>query len=220
MFYGIAPHVYLAEVDGDLVLLDARTNAYLCVPRSFSDGLKVALTGSHRFRPSADLLDELETAGLFGMTDAQPRHAPPRMEAIADLDRLPGARAAATPSRLLALACAAALAPARLRIFRPRRWFATAKRWNARAASGQDVSGVHALARLARDARPFFPGLGSCLPGSLYLLGFLHRQGIAARWVFGVRTYPFEAHCWVEHQGVVLNDSLEHVRWYTPIVAV
>jgi hypothetical protein len=35
--------------------------------------------------------------------------------------------------------------------------------------------------------------------------------------VFGVRTHPFEAHCWLEKDRVILDDTVEHVRWFTPI---
>ncbi|MET0307850.1 MAG: lasso peptide biosynthesis B2 protein [Sphingomonas sp.] len=220
MFYGISPDVYLADVDGDLVLLDARANAYFCVPRGHARGLKPALIGSNRFRPSVDMLDEFEAAGLFSMLDAPPDAASTPFRATTDLYHLPGMRAELTPSRLALLVAAAGGAQLDLRLSRPNRWLRKIARRNARATQGNDVSAVHALARLACDAQPFFPAMASCLPSSLFLLHLLHRHGLQARWVFGVRTYPFEAHCWVEHGEVVLNDSLEHVRWFTPIVAV
>ncbi len=67
--------------------------------------------------------------------------------------------------------------------------------------------------------RPLIPRSGLCVPSSMLLLCYLRRHGIHAQWVFGVQTFPFEAHCWVEYDGVVLNDTLEHVCWYTPIAA-
>jgi hypothetical protein len=38
--------------------------------------------------------------------------------------------------------------------------------------------------------------------------------------VFGVREAPFTAHCWVQDGAVVLNDHLENVDLYTPIMTV
>jgi hypothetical protein len=35
-----------------------------------------------------------------------------------------------------------------------------------------------------------------------------------------VQTKPFAAHCWVQQGDVVFNDTPEHVRRYTPILAV
>lgn len=60
----------------------------------------------------------------------------------------------------------------------------------------------------------------ACLFRSLVLLRYLTFSGIAPDWVFGVRLRPFGAHCWVEKDGVVLNDALETVQAYCPIMCV
>jgi hypothetical protein len=59
-----------------------------------------------------------------------------------------------------------------------------------------------------------------CLHDSLALLEFLARYGIFPDWVFAVRARPFVAHCWVQYQDVVFNDTAEHVGGYTPIMVV
>jgi hypothetical protein len=35
-----------------------------------------------------------------------------------------------------------------------------------------------------------------------------------------VRARPFVAHCWAQHQNIVLNDTAEHVGGYIPIIMV
>jgi hypothetical protein len=35
-----------------------------------------------------------------------------------------------------------------------------------------------------------------------------------------VQTVPFEAHSWLQFNGVVLDDRAEHVAWLKPILAV
>ena len=222
MFYGMAPGVHLADVEGDLVLLDARRNAYFCAPRADARGLKAALTGNSRFRPGADILEELEAAGLFMMIDAPARYDPPPFLATADLYGKPGARARLSLRQIWHLLAAFTSARLAIRFARPERWFRKIARRNARGhcRGPLETAELEALARLVRNAQPFFPGTARCLGSSLFLLGVLHRRGLRARWVFGVRTYPFEAHCWVEHDGMILNDSLEHARTFTPIVAV
>lgn len=67
-----------------------------------------------------------------------------------------------------------------------------------------------------RDRLPLRP---KCLFDSLALLDFLHGQNAAATIVFGVKARPFTAHCWVEHAGAVLNDTVDHVGTFTPILA-
>lgn len=65
--------------------------------------------------------------------------------------------------------------------------------------------------------RIFIPRTGRCLVQSLLLMHFLRLLRIHSELVFGVRTHPFEAHCWVEWNSYVLNDSIDHVCWYTVI---
>jgi len=69
----------------------------------------------------------------------------------------------------------------------------------------------------ARRHLPFKP---NCLPDSLALLAFLSHRRLTADLVFGVKLYPFSAHCWVQVEGVVLNDALDHVTLHTPILIV
>lgn len=74
----------------------------------------------------------------------------------------------------------------------------------------------------AYDAlRPFvFTARDECLLDSLALLNFLSHEGLAPRWVLGVRTGPFAAHAWVQEGPTVLNDQHEYVRQFRPILVV
>jgi Transglutaminase-like superfamily len=76
---------------------------------------------------------------------------------------------------------------------------------------------VTAFARL----RPLFYTLrAACLLDSLTLLHYLSAEGIHPDWVFGVKTEPFDAHCWVQQGEVLLNDVPDRVRQYSPILVV
>ena len=72
--------------------------------------------------------------------------------------------------------------------------------------------------RAPADISLFSPG--KCLHDSLALLEFLARHGIFPDWVFGVRARPFVAHCWVQYEDMVFNDTVEHVTGYIPIMVV
>ncbi len=50
-----------------------------------------------------------------------------------------------------------------------------------------------------------------CLQRSAACVCLLRRQGVPAELIIGVRTFPFEAHAWVELDGHVLNDNLGYV---------
>jgi hypothetical protein len=69
--------------------------------------------------------------------------------------------------------------------------------------------------------RPFvFSARDKCLFDSLVLIEYLARYGIYPMWVFGVHVAPFGAHCWVQQESVVFNDSAEHASEFTPILVV
>ncbi|CDO35964.1 lasso peptide biosynthesis B2 protein [Novosphingobium sp. KN65.2] len=62
--------------------------------------------------------------------------------------------------------------------------------------------------------------LRNCLSRSLALAGTLRASGHACELVIGVAINPFQAHAWVQAGDTLLNDSLERVRQFTPILAV
>lgn len=61
---------------------------------------------------------------------------------------------------------------------------------------------------------------GACLKDSLVLAHFLLSCGVLPTFVIGVRSKPFAAHAWVQSGDIVLNDSVEHIQQYTPILAI
>lgn len=216
--FALQPHVHAVETDGDVVLMDARANQYYCVPRSAAVGLLEAVTTPGRFRPDLPIVADLEAAGMFGMLDRGPvRQAIPSL-ATAELGEavMPHLQMA---SWTVGIALHAVRARLRLRFHSPEQWLRNVAARNARYADHVDRERVMQIAVAVREAHVFLPGFSRCLPNSLLLLEVLHASRQPARWVFGVRTFPFEAHCWVEHEGMVLNDRLEHVRWFTPLVS-
>lgn len=70
------------------------------------------------------------------------------------------------------------------------------------------------LARLLRT------GADRCLPRSIALALCLARHRCRAHVVLGVKLAPFAAHCWAQSHDEVLNDELEEVRRYTPIIVL
>lgn len=68
--------------------------------------------------------------------------------------------------------------------------------------------------------RPWYPRRRVCLFDSLALMNFLLVRGHIALLVLGIRAKPFSAHCWIEADGVCLNDAAENCRAYTAIASV
>jgi len=66
-------------------------------------------------------------------------------------------------------------------------------------------------------ARRYVPIEPTCLLDSLSLLHFLSRRELPANIVFGVAPEPFAAHCWVQADDMVLNETLSDANAHTPI---
>lgn len=61
---------------------------------------------------------------------------------------------------------------------------------------------------------------GHCLTSSIAFLSVVRGAGMEARLVLGVSAAPFSAHCWVQAGDCVLNDRLENVRPFEPLLAI
>lgn len=59
-----------------------------------------------------------------------------------------------------------------------------------------------------------------CLARSLALTRHLASHGEPVDFVIGVRVRPFSAHAWVQKDGLLLNESCDGVRGYTPILVL
>lgn len=81
---------------------------------------------------------------------------------------------------------------------------------------------LHALRVSAafRKAAIFLGATDRCLVQSLAMFAVLKRHGVPCRFAIGVRTRPFKAHSWVEFDTLVLNDDIENVLRFNPILVV
>lgn len=71
-----------------------------------------------------------------------------------------------------------------------------------------------------RRLLPWVPFQGVCLFRSLMLRAYLRRAKLSASLVIGCRTWPFEAHCWLQAGDLVLDDTADHVASFTPLMVV
>lgn len=93
----------------------------------------------------------------------------------------------------------------------------------ARAANRTpfDCQAAAELACTYRRLQAFlFTGKNRCLLQSLSFANFLSFYGLFPDWVFGVQTRPFAAHCWLQQDRYLLNETPDGVKLFTPIFAV
>ncbi|EJL37543.1 hypothetical protein PMI01_00621 [Caulobacter sp. AP07] len=199
------------------VFLDIDNDRYFRLPIGLEATFLAALSGAPR---GGDDLDRL--IGLGVLEPALDRDRPERRAAVpvaasaVDLDD-GSARARLTTT----LEVAASLLRARALL---RRGFAqtlaalATRPGRAEASRAPETARSASLAFLA--ARRLVPIRPVCLLDSVALLDFLNRRGLDADLVFGVIPRPFSAHCWLQADGLALNDELDNLVGRAPILVV
>lgn len=229
--YSLAPQVHACLVDGCAVFLDLPNDRYLGLDREDSARLQTSMTVSGLARQppatdpaTADLVKRLLEQGVLRDSPTNQnwlrRQAVPTPTEDYLHDTAPCTwPTAAEAMRLLA---AAARTSAALRCRSLNETVSGLLRQRAHSAPAQraDIPKATLLTKKFLALRPFYARKYLCLFDCLALLDFLARYRIYPRWVFGVQLFPFSAHCWIQIETMLLNDTLETIRHYTPIMAI
>jgi hypothetical protein len=200
--------VHAVWVGADLVALDLRRGAYLCLPGPTSDPPPRPPSGG------PGVLDRLAAAGLAcAEASASPYAPPPRPGA--DLGEPVRAGLTASDLRQAVRATWDVFS-----IYRRRSLAGLIEYIERPQVPPRADLDVLSLARRFSRWVVLPPVPDKCLVRAFMLLRYLQRHGGSAQWVFGVATWPFRAHCWVQHGDVVLDDHHERLIPYTPLFAV
>lgn len=207
-----APGVYLARIDDDIVMLDLLADQYRCLLGA-GDAFQIEANGQI-IAADNDVADELKAVGIAvdrPLSTLRPILIPAERE-------LQLSRSSSLDEELR---CIVALGFGAL-AFRGKSLVELIKTDpvalnRARPFHEEEFA---ALVGTARRARPWVPFEGECLQRSFQLRRFLGSQGAAVDWVFGVRTWPFAAHCWLQAGDLVVGDRLNRVGRFTPIMRV
>jgi hypothetical protein len=212
----LAPQVRAVRVERDIVFLDIAADAYLCLVGA-GEHLRIDANGKVCSQPP-QAAGELVEAGL--LTTQAPSSSSATCDPPPSVERGLQGEARATSPAAVAHALAANRRAARA--LAGQRFEAVLALAGPRAPSAFDDPSQALLAEAGRFARlaPWLPHAGLCLMRSLQQRLYLTARGHGVAWVFGVRTWPFEAHCWLQAGTVVLDDTPERVRGFTPILVV
>lgn len=234
----LSKHTFFCLADHHYVFLDLRSNAYICLARAHTDAVKALLNGYSvvdersaymRLYDSSDadaVIQALVQKGMLveseasGKLPTQARVDAPAASLIEDLGR---PCLAFGPSHVWNFLIASSAASKHLRwqsIEQTVRTVEARKSAQATAAMPADNARITNLFGIFRMLRPYYPRRYLCLFDSLALLHFLARYGVFPQWVYGVKLEPFGAHCWVQAGGLVVNDIIDNVRTFTPIMSV
>lgn len=235
--YYLQAHAFVCATPRYWVILDSRSDKYLTVDRQLFDSLLPSLHGFAAVREPSNLTsseNSTETSALASAllernilttdgTLAKHSTAIAAPSAAAELEHQSARVALSTclryaPSFLAACWTADHLLQ-RESIDAIVRRVATRKLKHKRRCSFDRRTSevlIHAFDRL----RPWYPRDYLCLFDSLALIEFLAHYRQYPTWIFGVRSDPFYAHCWLQADALLLNDALETTSVYCPIMAV
>lgn len=206
-----APGIFMAQVDEDIVVLDVVNDRY--------DGLfdaagAVRLDGRGGLFPADDQLgSELVATGLAVEGSVEPS-APSILPARREVEADPG------PPAQDIWRAAVVLSSATLK-FRGKGLRELVNITHPiRGPAPYDEARLGRLVGAARIARTWIPFEGECLQRAFLLRAYLASQGVATDWIFGVRTWPFAAHCWLQIGDLVVGDRLARAAHFTPIMRV
>ena len=217
MLWTILPHLTACVVNGSITLLDMRQDRYFRVPNSLADESREWLLGGETApRRFLDLLTrhailrrhDPEIATITHQTVVVPAGL---------IDPMGGNFEEAVSSFSIARAVAAARIS--LRVRRLQSVVEHRRRWRSTLRFVRDETLGQTLAAYHRQRR-FVPVRKNCLTDSLALDRWLGVRGDPRRIVFGITTEPFLAHCWLQTDAMLLNDSYDHVRRYAPILVI
>lgn len=89
-----------------------------------------------------------------------------------------------------------------------------------RDARKADPNGLCQILTDFEHARLIRSAANRCVPRSLAILLRCASQRIRAHAVIGVTADPFQAHCWAQYGAIVLGDSIDNVKRFTPLLVL
>jgi hypothetical protein len=215
----LASGISFCAVEDRYVFLDIRADRYFCLTEAGDAAFRAWLADPDQV--VAQTRSELLDSGLLEDGPARPTApwTPPAAPRASLLDQdLPPASFGA------GLLAAQRISYARIRLRlagleRSLAHYGRAKR-RARLPDAAALPQCAAVAAAFSRAGQLRSSLDTCLVHSLAVAHALAARGAAAELVIGVRLGPFAAHSWVQQGELIVNDRLDMVRTFTPIMVV
>lgn len=208
--YALRPNVRACVDQSVVVFLDLENDRYLSIDLRRAPQIEGVCEGA-----SPDAASSLVARGLIEATPAPSREegCAAALTTSADPNYFRSCRVTMFDTVAMLHACLRASITVRARRL-DRAFDAFARRKRVHKPAKIEVAEL--VGRFER-MRPWYPRSRVCLFDSLALMNFLVAFGHRPQIVMGVRATPFAAHCWVESDGVCLNDSTEICQSYTRI---
>lgn len=213
--YALREGLTFCRVDGRFIFLDLPRDRYFCLSPTADQAFLDVTAGDSPMWVAAALRDGLlretahDTPPVACTPPALPRASLHDSHDMVSWTRVLGALTRRSASRAW---------------LRARPLEAVLDRVQERKSSRADVelpeAQVSRLAAAYRRAGMLISAQDQCLATSLAVAWQLAGLGATPHLIIGVKLRPFQAHCWVQLGDVVVNDQLDAVRLFTPILVV
>lgn len=232
--YRLASHMRACAFDDQVVLLDLARGKYLGLKTppgldqiaSGWPGPGVPGASSTPSLHAERMAERLKGAGILCDEPSGPTHRPigrpacPPARALNAGD-LPGHRSRPVHVAHFLRSAARATADLRFRSLSSIVQAVESRRLRWPRAGNDARDDLPTLVASYERLRPLvFTVRDECLFDSLALLDFLASFGLHPLCIIGVKTRPFGAHAWLQDGDVVLNDQMEHVLQFKPILTI
>ena len=221
----LSNHAFFCYADNHYVFLDLENDEYTCLGREQSKEFESMLRDG--LDENSTIVQTLLDKGLFVTDEMNGKQPVPQTVDSVSSSILTGAsgkeRPSIRPIHVMRFLAASGLASWNLRFQSIEH---TVRRVEQRKAARRDAGGsssnadIIELFRIFQALRPYYPRPYLCLFDSLALVHFLAPFGVYPEWVYGVKLEPWGAHCWVQSDDLVVNDIVDNVNGYTPIMSI
>ncbi len=236
--YSLPVQTFICLTDAYCVFLDLKRDLYLSIERWRIEAVSSRLYGwpcpvsdavDERHTSSCEvarILDELVKNDLLVESSAESKECKPTELTLATTTIFDRHRKSSLRSCLrsgLPMVWAAARAARSLKTRTTEQTVERVLRRKACHSGGAhefDLELASEIVTTFNTLRYMLPRNYLCLFDSLALLECFARHQLFPDWVFGVQAEPFEAHCWLQHRDILINDQVERVRRYVPIMSV
>jgi hypothetical protein len=214
----LRPNVSFALVDDRPLFLDLRRDRYFALDGSAASAFE-ALRSNPRHMPDSRTAALLLSTGLF-IDAPDPAELSPVTITAAERELPVRAIPSLAPMDVIEIGLLLWQSRRALRTKRLEKLIERCRRTSRPHCPPASADRIIALANRFRGMRGWISIKPSCLQDSLALHRWLARRRASADLVIGVKLDPFAAHCWVQSDGIVLNDAPDTVRAFTPILTL
>lgn len=213
--------LYHCICSGRSVFLDVVADRYFALPEKMDLAFQRFLNGKELGFEEEQEIAQLKAKKILVSAPAvRPRHRSPAPK-LAQAQFKPEPQPVSLISRLrVAIVRGAARRDLRVKSLRDTLAKVRSRKIGEVGAAGDADLAISQISAAFSATNLIFRIVDQCLPDAIAFHQLCVSRGVTASLVIGVSINPFSAHCWLQRGGMVINDDVERIRQFTPILEI